>query len=171
MKAKHKLSVCFICTGNICRSVTAEGVFRKLVDDAGLGGLVKVSSAGTHGYHIGDAPDPRSQAAARRRGYDLSRLRARKLDKDDFERYDLLLAMDDDHYRIATRMAEEGEAHKVRMMMSYARRAQHTIVPDPYYGGPEGFELVLDLIEDAAEGLLEEVRMEVEGLAGGPEYK
>lgn len=164
MKDKAKISICFVCTGNICRSVTAEAVFRKLTRDAGLDRLVRVDSAGTHGYHIGDPPDPRTQAAARRRGYDMSRLRARKLEQTDFEAFDLVLAMDDDHYRILSRMAEPATAHKIKMMMSYAERTQHSIVPDPYYGGPDGFELVLDLLEDSCEGLLAEVRKELEAI-------
>lgn len=162
MSAPNRYSILFVCTGNICRSVTAEAVFRKLTRDAGLDRLVRVDSAGTHGYHIGDPPDPRTQAAARRRGYDMSRLRARKLEQTDFEAFDLVLAMDDDHYRILSRMAEPATAHKIKMMMSYAERTQHSIVPDPYYGGPDGFELVLDLLEDSCEGLLAEVRGELE---------
>ncbi|MFO7189488.1 MAG: low molecular weight protein-tyrosine-phosphatase [Pseudomonadota bacterium] len=162
MTSTHRYSVLFVCTGNICRSVTAEAVFSKMVADAGLSGLIRVDSAGTHGYHIGEPPDPRSQLAARRRGYDMSRLRARKLERRDFETFDLLLAMDDDHYRIMSRMANPAAAHKIRMMMAYARNASHSIVPDPYYGGPEGFELVLDLLEDSCEGLLAEVRAELE---------
>ena len=158
MTSLNRLSILFVCTGNICRSVTAEGVFRKLANDAGLGHLIKIDSAGTHGYHIGDPPDPRTIAAARSRGYDLSKLRARKLDRNDFERFDLLLAMDDDHYRIMGRMAAEAEAGKVK------RRSTHTIVPDPYYGGPDGFELVLDLLEDSCEGLLAEMREALESI-------
>lgn len=164
MNVPSRYSILFVCTGNICRSVTAEAVFRKLTRDAGLDRLVRVDSAGTHGYHIGDAPDPRTQAAARRRGYDMSRLRARKIEQDDFHNFDLLLAMDDEHYRIMSRMADPAAAHKIRMMMAYAGRAQHSVVPDPYYGGPDGFELVLDLLEDSCEGLLAEVRQELEAI-------
>lgn len=163
MSLQPRTSILFVCTGNICRSVTAEGVFRKMTNDAGLGHLIRADSAGTHGYHIGDPPDPRTQAAARRRGYDLSRLRARKVEQHDFERFDLLIAMDDEHYRILARMAgEQSAGHKLKMMMSYARRATHTVVPDPYYGGPDGFELVLDLLEDSCEGLLGQVRESLE---------
>jgi len=150
--------VLFVCTGNICRSPTAEGVFRRHVADAGLAALIAADSAGTHGYHVGEPPDARTQAAARRRGYDLSGLRARRVAREDFERFDLLLAMDRDHHQILARLAPPSAGHKVRMMMSYARRATHDEVPDPYYGGPDGFELVLDLLEDASEGLVEALR-------------
>ena len=154
-------SVLFVCTGNICRSPTAEGVFRKLVADAGLTDLIATDSAGTHGYHVGEPPDRRMQAAARRRGYDLSRLRARCVAREDFHRFDLVLAMDREHHEILAVLAPPSAAHKVRLMMEFGRRSTHEEVPDPYYGGPKGFELVLDLIEDAAEGLLETLRLEV----------
>ncbi len=154
--------VLFVCTGNICRSPTAEGVFRRLVAGAGLDGLIAADSAGTHAYHLGEPPDPRAQAAARRRGYDLSRLRARKLERDDFHRFDLLVAMDRDHEHILARLAPPSAGDKVRLMMSFARGAAHEEVPDPYDGGPEGFELVLDLVEDAAAGLLERLRLDLD---------
>ena len=154
-----KQSVLFVCTGNICRSVTAEGVFRRLVESAGLQDYFHIDSAGTQGYHAGDQPDSRSQDAAKRRGYDISRLRARKVEREDFERFDLLLAMDDDHHRILMRMAPPEHAPKVKLMLSYARGAAHREVPDPYYGGPDGFELVLDLLENGCEGLLATLRV------------
>lgn len=154
-------SVLFVCTGNICRSPTAEGVFRKLVADAGLTDFITTDSAGTHGYHVGEPPDRRMQAAAHRRGYDLSRLRARCVAREDFRRFDLVLAMDREHHEILTVLAPPSAGHKVRLMMEFGRRSAHDEVPDPYYGGPEGFELVLDLVEDAAEGLLETLRFEV----------
>jgi protein-tyrosine phosphatase len=146
--------VLFVCTGNICRSPTAEGIFRHMVRDAGLAHLIETDSAGTHGYHVGEAPDARSQAAARLRGYDLSALRARKVEAVDFTNFDLLIAMDRGHQALLTRMASAQGAHKVRLMMSYASGSGYDEVPDPYYGGPDGFELVLDLLEESARGLL-----------------
>lgn len=153
--------VLFVCTGNICRSPTAEGVFRKLVADAGLEGLIVADSAGTHGYHVGEPPDHRTQLAARSRGYDLSGLRARRVVRDDFHRFDLVLAMDREHHGILATLAPPSVGHKLHLMMAFARRSAHDEVPDPYYGGPEGFELVLDLLEDAAAGLLERLRLEL----------
>jgi len=153
-----KFGVLFVCTGNICRSPTAEAIFRKLAEDAGMAGAVIADSAGTHAYHVGEPPDLRAQAAAAKRGYDLSALRARRIEGADLKRSDLILAMDQDHYAILARMAGSSAGHKLKMMMSYARRFEEREVPDPYYGGPQGFERVLDLLEDAASGLLESLR-------------
>ena len=153
--------VLFVCTGNICRSPTAEGVLRKLAEDAGLADVIAVASAGTHGYHVGEAPDARAQAHARRRGYDLSRQRARRFAREDFQTFDLILAMDREHHAMLARLAPPSAAEKLRMMLEFARRAGGDEVPDPYYGGPDGFELVLDLIEDAAEGLLDHLKAEL----------
>jgi protein-tyrosine phosphatase len=153
--------VLFVCTGNICRSPTAEGVLKKLAADAGLAHQIVVDSAGTHGYHVGEAPDARAQAHARRRGYDLSRLRARRIARDDFHTFDLILAMDREHHAILAKLAPQSAGEKLRMMLEFARRASGDEVPDPYYGGPDGFELVLDLIEDAAAGLLDHLKAEL----------
>ena len=158
MTSGRKTGVLFVCTGNICRSPTAEGIFRKLAGDAGVGGSILAGSAGTHAYHVGEPPDPRALAAAAKRGYDLSGLRARRVEHADFQRFELILAMDSDHYSILSRMAPPGDGYKLKLMMSYARRFREQEVPDPYYGGPQGFERVLDMLEDAAQGLLESVR-------------
>ncbi len=154
----NKFGVLFVCTGNICRSPTAEAIFQKLAADAGFAESVTADSAGTHGYHVGEPPDPRAQEAAAKRGYDLSALRARRFEQADFQRFDLILAMDRDHYSILSNMARHSAGHKLKLMMSYARRFADEEVPDPYYGGSQGFERVLDMLEDAARGLLESLR-------------
>jgi protein-tyrosine phosphatase len=154
------VSVLFVCTGNICRSPTAEAIFRKLVADAGLSETILADSAGTHAYHVGEAPDPRAQDAAARRGYDLSVLRARRIDRTDFQRFDLIVAMDRSHLSMLSRMAEPAAAQKLKLMMSYAKRFRQQDVPDPYYGAPREFEEVLDLLEDAALGLFERLSAE-----------
>lgn len=152
---KHK-SVLFVCMGNICRSPTAEGVFRHLLKEAG-DLVVEVDSAGTHAYHVGSAPDQRSQAAALRRRFDLSSQRARQVAAADFERFDLVLAMDEDNYAILQSRCPSQYQRKLRLFLEYGSRGERN-VPDPYYGGDNGFEHVLDLIEDAARGLLAELR-------------
>ena len=152
------VSVLFVCTGNICRSPTAEAIFRKLADDAGLGGVIRADSAGTHSYHVGEPPDSRAQAAAAKRGYDLSGLRARKVERIDFDRFDVILAMDREHHAILKGIVPPSSGHKLQLMMSYAKRFADRDVPDPYYGGPHGFEHVLDMLEDASQGLLESLR-------------
>ncbi len=148
--------ILFFCMGNICRSPTAEGVMRaKLV----AGGLdVDVDSAGTHGYHVGAPPDERSQEHAARRGYDLSPLRARRLVAEDFERFDLVLGMDDDNLAHAARLCPPAQRHRLKLLMSYAPQAGNPHVPDPYYGGEAGFEDVLDLVEAACDGLIAALR-------------
>ena len=143
------MKVLFVCTGNICRSATAEAVFRKLSIDKQI--QVHVESCGTHDYHVGEPPDERSQQHARRRGYDLSAQRARQLVEADFEKFDLILAMDRGHLRLLQRRCPPQHAAKVRLFMQKAE------VPDPYYGGPEGFERVLDLVEPACAELLQEL--------------
>ena len=155
MRGKQ-VSILFVCTGNICRSPTAEAIFRKLAADAGMSGTILADSAGTHGYHVGEPPDPRAQDAAALRGYDLSGLRARRVEHSDFQRFDLIVAMDRGHFDMLSSMAQPSSvAHKLKLMMSYASAFREEDVPDPYSGGPEDFERALDMLEDAARGLLE----------------
>ena len=140
--------------GNICRSPTAEAVFRRVVATEGGGLRVHVDSAGTHGYHVGDAPDRRAQAAAARRGYDLSALRARQLEPADFERFDWVLFMDERNRRDAASFLPAAPHAQLALLLEFAPGLGRREVPDPYYGGPQGFEDVLDLAEAAARGLL-----------------
>ena len=147
--------ILFVCMGNICRSPTAEAVTSKFILNSRLESIIKVDSAGTHGYHIGEPPDPRSREAALKRGIDLSGLRARKVVPEDFERFDLLLAMDHVNLALLKRSARPEHHAKLGLFMSYASRFDTDDVPDPYYGGEQGFELVLDMVEDAARGLIE----------------
>ncbi|WP_035051522.1 low molecular weight protein-tyrosine-phosphatase [Andreprevotia chitinilytica] len=162
MNVKAKYSVLFVCTGNICRSPTADGVLRSMVESAGLADRVEVDSAGTHDYHVGEAPDRRATAHAAKRGYDLSYLRAREVKPADFRQFDLVLAMDKGHQRLLERACPPAERHKLRLFLEFARQHAEREVPDPYYGGPEGFEHVLDLVEDGCEGLLEHIRGRLE---------
>ncbi len=152
------LNVLFVCTGNICRSPTAEGVFRDLVRVEGLDGRIAADSAGTHGYHIGEAPDSRSILAARRRGYDLSPLRARRVRSDDFHRFDLILAMDRGHMRELSAACPPDQRHRLRLFLEFAPQFDAQDVPDPYYGGSDGFALVLDMAEAGARGILDHFR-------------
>jgi protein-tyrosine phosphatase len=149
------IGVLFVCTGNICRSPTAEAVLRRKAELAGLADRVRVASCGTHDYHIGDPPDPRSRAHAARRGYDLSDLRASCLAQEDASEYEVIVALDRGHERILKR--QFGPA-KVRLLTSWLADAPSADVPDPYYGGASDFEHALDLIERACEGLLVELR-------------
>ncbi|SDD80352.1 low molecular weight protein-tyrosine-phosphatase [Rhodospira trueperi] len=154
------VAILFVCTGNICRSPTAEGVFRHKARAAGLDGSIHIDSAGTTAYHVGEPPDERAAQAARRRGYDLDGQRARRVAKGDFDRFDLLVAMDRSHFNALRRLApDEAARHRVVMMSDFAsRRDGPGDVPDPYYGAGDGFERVLDMLEDATAGLLEHVR-------------
>lgn len=153
-----KVSVLFVCTGNICRSPTAEGVFAYQVRAAGLDGRVVVDSAGTHDYHVGEAPDLRSQRAAAQRGYNLAHQRARVIVPDDFEAFDYILAMDRGHLEILRRQCPPHHRSKLQLFLRYAKDLEGEEVPDPYYGGGGGFEIVLDLVEQASQGLLEHIR-------------
>lgn len=153
-----KVSILLVCMGNICRSPTAEGVLRALVEREGLGPLFDIDSAGTHGYHVGEPPDERARKAAQRRGYDLSMLRARRVHEMDFMRFDHILAMDFENLSLLQRACPPPHRHKVKLFLEYSVRFEEREVPDPYYGGGDGFERVLDLIEDAASGLIDAVR-------------
>jgi protein-tyrosine phosphatase len=145
--------------GNICRSPTAQGVFRELLETRGLGDLVEIDSAGTHGYHIGEPPDRRAQAAAARRGIDLSGLRARRVAEGDFEYFDYLLAMDRDNLDSLAAICPPAHRRKLMLFMDFAPHLGSREVPDPYYGAPGGFEQVFDMVEAAAAGLLEDIRL------------
>ena len=149
---QHK--VLFVCTGNICRSPTAEGVARGLAAKQGVDHLFEFDSAGTHGYHVGDPPDPRTVAAAARRGYDLSPLRARRVTEFDFVRFDHVLAMDREHLELLQRACPRLHHKKLGLFLEYRQAFDQDEVPDPYYGGAQGFEQVLDLVEDAAAHLI-----------------
>ena len=151
------MRILFVCLGNICRSPTAEGVFRHKLRAAGLEDRVLVDSAGTGDWHVGKAPDSRTRQAAQRRGYDLSALRARQVEVADFQRFDLILAMDQSNLRNLEALRPAGAQADLDL---YLRRYELALdeVPDPYYGGDDGFEQVLDLIEQASDALLAEIR-------------
>ncbi len=154
-----QVKVLFVCLGNICRSPTAEGVFTRLVDAQALGDRIQVDSAGTHAYHVGAAPDRRAQQAARKRHIDISHLRGRQVDRRDFEQFDYILAMDHDNYTHLLQMSPPEHEHKVSLLLPFAGSEElPDEVPDPYYGGTDGFERVLDMIEQAASGLLEAIK-------------
>lgn len=155
------IKILFVCTGNICRSPTAEGVFRALVAAEGLAGHVATDSAGTHAYHVGEPPDGRSTAAALRRGIDLSDLRARKVRASDYGEFDLVLAMDRGHADILRRQCPADLADRVKLFLDFAPDLGMQDVPDPYYGGGDGFERVLDMIEAGSAGLLAHIRRDL----------
>ena len=154
--------ILLVCMGNICRSPTAEGVLRQFIINNKLSAEVEVDSAGTHGYHVGEAPDSRTQRAASSRGYDLSQQRARKVAYQDLDYFDLILAMDKSNLDNLQRMAMPEQQKKLGLFMDYARNFDDREVPDPYYGLGYGFDLVLDMVEDAAQGLIEDIRRRLE---------
>lgn len=151
------LRVLVVCMGNICRSPMAEGVLRQRLAARQLTLPVEVDSAGTHGYHEGAPPDPRAQAAALRRGVDISKLRARQVEAVDFIRFDLVLVMDEDNRSVLLETAAEEYQEKIRLLLEFAPERTPRSVPDPYYGGSVGFERVLDMVEESMPGLLEEI--------------
>ena len=151
-------SILFVCLGNICRSPTAQGIFEKHLAASDLAEHVRVDSAGTGGWHVGHAPDPRATEAAAELGVDLRSQRARQVTPGDFEVFDRVLAMDHANLADLQAMAPEGAIARVELFLSYARHADVDEVPDPYYGGASGFSRVLDLISDASEGLIRDLR-------------
>ena len=150
--------VLMVCLGNLCRSPTAEAVLRKKVHEAGLDGRIEVDSAGTADYHVDSPPDRRAIAHGERRGLAMKQLRGRQVSSGDFDRFDFILAMDDDNLANLNRIRPAGSRAEVALLMSYAPQAGAREVPDPYYGGTEGFEIVLDLVESAADGFIAAVR-------------
>jgi protein-tyrosine phosphatase len=157
----NSIAVCFVCLGNICRSPSAEAVMRDLVERAKLADRIVIDSAGTGDWHIGEAPDERAQKAAKKRGYDLSKLRGRQVAAADFARFDLFIVMDDANAAALTAVCPPEHRDKIRLLMEFATRDDSRVVVDPYFGGEEGFEKVLDQCEDACEGLLKALRTQL----------
>src|ERR1700754_1042299 len=157
----NSIAICFVCLGNICRSPSAEAVMRDLVERAKLADGIVTDSAGTGDWHIGEAPDERAQKAARKRGYDLSKLRGRQVAAADFARFDLFIVMDDANATALTAVCPPEYRDKIRLLMEFATNDDSRVVVDPYFGGEEGFEKVLDQCEDACEGLLKALRAQL----------
>lgn len=158
MSEYPRVTVLFVCMGNICRSPTAQGVFEYLVEEARLSDRIDVDSAGTHAYHIGERPDKRAAQAAAGRGIDLNRQRARRVETADFGRFDYVLAMDSSNLDDLITICPQQHQDKIQLFLDFAEDLSHREVPDPYYGGNHGFERVLDLIEMGARALLEDVQ-------------
>lgn len=152
------VNVLFVCLGNICRSPTAEAVFRYKLEEAKLSNAVHIESAGTHAYHVGAPPDRRAQSAAAQRGIDMSALRGRQATRHDFGKFDYILAMDQENLENLEAICPRDSQATLRLFLEYAVAFTETDVPDPYYGGPGGFDHVLDLIEDASIGLLKDIK-------------
>ncbi len=159
---KESLSILVVCTGNICRSPTGEAVLRHRVEKRGLADRIRVASAGTHDYHVGECPDGRSIRHARKRGYDLTALRASQVSRDDFHEHDYVLAMDRGHLRILRSLAPEGASARLGLFLDASARWKGEDVPDPYYGGGESFEQVLDMVEEAAQRWLDRIEAELD---------
>ncbi len=157
MNEMKTVNVVFVCMGNICRSPTAEGVFRHVVQAKNLQDVIKMDSAGTHAYHIGESPDSRSQATANSRGVDLSAQRARKVEANDFDRFDYVIAMDRSNYENLKVLATPNQQKKLHLLMNFTSTWDDAEVPDPYYGAGDGFTTVFDMVQSASEGLLETI--------------
>lgn len=156
------VKVLFVCMGNICRSPTAEGVVRKMLEKhPDVQNRVELDSAGTHGYHVGEAPDSRTQRAAAVRGYDLSQIRARKVAAQDLDYFDLVLAMDKTNLDNLQRLSRPDQQNKIKLLMDFSKQFDDDEVPDPYYGLGQGFDLVIDMVEDSARGLIEKLRSDL----------
>ncbi len=155
--SKKNIRVLFVCLGNICRSPMAEGAFRHLAEQMGKDHLLEIDSAGTGAWHVGEPPDRRATATALQRGIDISQQRARKVKPDDFEHFDHIIAMDQENHLNLMRMAPPGHQHKIRLFLSHAPQQPEQEVPDPYYGGEQGFEHALDLVQAASRGLLNDI--------------
>ena len=153
-----KVSVLFVCLGNICRSPTAHGVFQGMVNSAGFGDSINVDSAGTGDWHIGHSPDQRTAQVSATKGYDLSELRARLVTSDDFAQFDYVIAMDKANLNDLNAMKPAGYSGYLGLFLDFSAQSKHSEVPDPYYGGEDGFELVFNLVEEASQGLLQHIQ-------------
>ncbi|ODB94872.1 phosphotyrosine protein phosphatase [Candidatus Thiodiazotropha endoloripes] len=160
MNSNIQVNVLFVCMGNICRSPTAQGVFRDIVEKAGLSDRIITDSAGTIDYHVGGKPDRRARETANKRGIDLTDLRARQVRVSDFDQFDYVLAMDRSNYEDLSALCPSGEEHRLHLFMDFAPARKEQEVPDPYYGGAAGFENVFDMVEEASRGLLEHIRQQ-----------
>ena len=157
LQFKHK--ILFVCTGNICRSPSAEGVFRKMIEEhKSYDSSIYIDSCGTHSYHIGESPDGRAQHAASNRGIDISKQKARQIEADDFDFFDYILVMDNFNLNVIHSMVDESYRSKIHLFLDYAELKEYKEVPDPYYGGEGGFEIVLDLLEQASIGLIKHLQ-------------
>lgn len=157
-KDKGKVKILFVCMGNICRSPTAHGVFEHLVKAENLEDKIEIDSAGTHAYHVGESPDQRAEETAHKHNVDLSYIQARKVHPNDFEYYDYILAMDLDNLSILEKDCPEDAKHKLHLFLNFAQELQQREVPDPYYGGRQGFENVFNMVDAASKGLLENIK-------------
>ena len=155
---KSQTSILFVCMGNICRSPTAEGIFRHMVEENNLVDYFVTDSAGTHAYHIGEPPDHRAQETAQSRGIDISDLKGRKVSTSDFEKFDYILAMDKDNYEMLRDICPSSKADQLKLFLDFAKGLDFNEVPDPYYGGTKGFEKVFDMLENASIGLIDHIQ-------------